>query len=73
MSITKGQRIQWRWLGTAPHNVDVTKGPAKFSSTTQMKGSFSKKLTKKGTYSDPVHHPRPRHEDDHQGEVGART
>ena len=39
-----------RWKGSAPHNVTVTSGPAKFRSATRTKGRFSKKLTKTGTY-----------------------
>jgi plastocyanin len=51
ITVSKGTTVKWVWKGKAPHNVKVTKGPAKFSSTTQVKGSYSKKLTKKGTYS----------------------
>jgi plastocyanin len=51
ITVSKGTSVKWVWKGKAPHNVKVTKGPAKFSSTTQVKGSFTKKLTKKGTYS----------------------
>jgi plastocyanin len=51
ITVSKGTTVKWVWRGKAPHNVKVTKGPAKFSSTTQVKGSFSKKLTKKGTYT----------------------
>jgi plastocyanin len=51
LTVTAGTTVKWVWKGKAPHNVKVTKGPATFASTTQTKGSFSKKLTKKGTYS----------------------
>jgi plastocyanin len=51
ITVRKGTTVKWVWRGKAPHNVKVTKGPAKFGSKTQVKGSFSKKLTKKGTYS----------------------
>jgi plastocyanin len=51
ITVSKGTTVKWVWKGKAPHNVKVTKGPARFASTTQTKGSFSKKLTKKGTYS----------------------
>src|SRR3954463_5684003 len=49
ITVKKGTTVKWVWKGKAPHNVKVTKGPAKFSSTTQVKGTFSKRLTKKGT------------------------
>jgi plastocyanin len=51
LTVTAGTTVKWVWKGKAPHNVKVTKGPATFASTTQTKGSFAKKLTKKGTYS----------------------
>jgi plastocyanin len=51
ITVSKGTTVKWVWKGKAPHNVTVTKGPAKFKSTTQVKGSFSKKLTKAGTYT----------------------
>jgi plastocyanin len=51
ITVSKGTTVKWVWQGKAPHNVKVTKGPAKFASTTQVKGTFSKKLTKTGTYT----------------------
>jgi plastocyanin len=51
ITVKKGTTVKWVWKGKAPHNVSVTKGPAKFRSTTQVKGSYSKKLTKAGTYT----------------------
>ncbi|MDX6701363.1 MAG: hypothetical protein QOF26_1589 [Baekduia sp.] len=51
ITVTKGTTVKWVWKGKAPHNVTVSKGPAKFRSTTQVKGSYSKKLTKAGTYT----------------------
>ena len=51
ITVKKGTTVKFVWKGKAPHNVTVTKGPAKFRSTTQVKGSYSKKLTKAGTYT----------------------
>jgi plastocyanin len=51
LTVSKGTTVKWVWKGQAPHNVAVTKGPVKFKSTIQTKGSYSKKLTKSGTYS----------------------
>lgn len=45
-----GDTIKWSWVGKLPHNVTVQGGPLKFKSKTQMKGSFSRKLSKAGTY-----------------------
>jgi plastocyanin len=45
-----GDTIKWVWAGTFPHNVTVKSGPVKFHSPTQKKGTFARKITKKGTY-----------------------
>jgi len=49
-TVTRGTTVRWAWKGKLAHNVTVLSGPAKFHSRTQTKGSFSRKLTKKGTY-----------------------
>jgi plastocyanin len=51
ITVKRGTTVKWAWKGSAPHNVTVTKGPVKFHSKTQTSGSYSKKLTRKGTYS----------------------
>jgi plastocyanin len=51
ITVKKGTTVKWVWKGKAPHDVSVTKGPAKFKSSVKTSGSFSKKLTKAGTYS----------------------
>ena len=50
MTVKKGTTVKWVWKGKAPHNVTVRSGPVKFRSSTQTKGTFSKKMTRKGTY-----------------------
>jgi plastocyanin len=46
-----GDTVKFVWAGTFPHTVDVKSGPAKFSSGAgKKKGTFSKKITKAGTY-----------------------
>jgi plastocyanin len=45
-----GDTVKWTWVGKFPHNVTVTSGPVKFKSKTQTKGTFSKKISKAGTY-----------------------
>jgi len=50
VSVSKSSTVKWVWKGKNPHNVTVTSGPVKFSSPTKQKGTFSKKLAKKGTY-----------------------
>jgi plastocyanin len=50
ITINAGDRVRWRWVGTAPHNVTVTRGPRKFKSETKSEGSYRKRLKKTGTY-----------------------
>jgi len=50
ISVSKSTTVKWAWKGKNPHNVTVTSGPVKFSSPTKKTGTFSKKLSKKGTY-----------------------
>lgn len=49
-SVKKGTTVVWDWTGKAPHNVTVVSGPQKFRSKVQIKGTFTRKLTKAGTY-----------------------
>jgi plastocyanin len=51
-TINRGTRVTWVWHSFGvPHNVTVTKGPAKFHSRElQSSGSFSHVFTKRGTY-----------------------
>jgi plastocyanin len=50
VSAKVGDTVKWTWAGKFPHNVTVGSGPVKFKSKTQKKGSFSKKVSKAGTY-----------------------
>jgi plastocyanin len=51
LTIHRGTRVTWKWAGVLPHNIFVSRGPAKFSSRTQVTGSYSHAFTKRGTYS----------------------
>jgi plastocyanin len=50
VTVRKGTTVRWVWKGHSPHNVTVTRGPVRFHSSVKVKGSFSKRLTRKGTY-----------------------
>jgi plastocyanin len=50
LSVSKGTTVKWVWKGRVPHNVTVVSGPQKFRSGNMTKGSYSKRLTKKGTF-----------------------
>ena len=51
VTVSKGTVVRWVWKGKSLHNVKVTKGPATFGSNPMTKGSYAKKVTKKGTYT----------------------
>ena len=51
LTVGKGTTVKWVWRGSRPHNVKVTKGPVKFTSPTKFSGSYSKTMTRRGTYT----------------------
>jgi plastocyanin len=51
VTVSKGTKVKWNFDGKNPHNVTVKSGPAKFRSSTKASGSFSRKVSKAGTYS----------------------
>jgi plastocyanin len=51
VTVKKGTTVKWVWRGDVVHNVVVEKGPVKFSSRTQSKGTFKRVMKKKGLYS----------------------
>lgn len=50
LTVTAGTKVTWTWTGSNTHNVTVLSGPQKFRSTDQSSGSYSRRLTKVGTY-----------------------
>jgi plastocyanin len=50
VTVSKGTKVKWHFGTGTPHTVTVKSGPAKFHSGVRSSGSFSKKLTKRGTY-----------------------
>ena len=50
VTVSKGTTVKWNWKGSDQHNVVVQKGPRKFQSALKTKGSFKRRLTKRGTY-----------------------
>ena len=51
VTVSKGTKVSWVWKGSSSHNAKVTRGPAKFGSSTMRSGTFSKTVTKRGTYT----------------------
>jgi len=50
VTVRKNDTVKWNWRGDVIHNMVVTKGPVKFRSKTIVKGSYSRKMTLRGTY-----------------------
>lgn len=50
-SVSKGSTVTFRWAGKAAHNVVVERGPVKFRSSTKVKGTYKRKLTRRGSYT----------------------
>jgi plastocyanin len=51
VTVSKGSTVTWRFKGSNPHSVTVSKGPRKFNSGVRTGGSYKKKLSKRGTYT----------------------
>ena len=50
VTVSKGTRVTWKWVGKDLHNLAVTRGPVKFRSSYKEDGTFSRKLRRTGTY-----------------------
>ena len=50
VAVAKGTTVKWNWKGSDQHNIVVQKGPKTFQSALKSKGSFQRKLKKRGTY-----------------------
>jgi plastocyanin len=51
VTVSRNTTVKWNFRGESVHNVTVKKGPVRFHSPTKGSGSYSKKLTKSGTYT----------------------
>ena len=50
VTVTRNTRVTWRWTGDSPHDVRVSSGPIKFHSLVQTEGTYSRTMTRRGTY-----------------------
>jgi plastocyanin len=50
VTVRRNDTVRWLWRGQVVHNVFVTQGPQRFHSKTMAKGSYSHRMTKKGSY-----------------------
>ena len=51
VTVRKGTKVTWRWAGKDMHNIAVTRGPVKFRSSFKSSGTYSKRVTRTGTYT----------------------
>lgn len=51
LTVAKGTTVRWVWRGRAAHNVSVSRGPVRFHSPNKVRGSYSKRLDRAGTYA----------------------
>ncbi len=52
VTVSRGTKLTFKWAkGASLHNVHARKGPVTFRSPFKSHGSFSKVLSKKGTYT----------------------
>ena len=51
VTVRRGTTVRWVWKGKTVHNVKVARGPVKFGSSLQKTGTYSKRLTRRGTYT----------------------
>jgi plastocyanin len=50
VTVKRNDKVRWNWTGGSPHDVTVGSGPVKFHSKVQERGSYTKKMTRRGTY-----------------------
>jgi len=50
LTVRRGDTIAWDFRGRSPHNVSVTTGPERFESPVRRKGSYRRRLGRKGIY-----------------------
>jgi plastocyanin len=51
VTVSKGTTVKWRFGTGTPHSVTVSKGPAKFNSGVRESGTYSRTVSKRGTYT----------------------
>jgi plastocyanin len=50
LSVRAGTTVTWRFQDSTRHNVTVRSGPSKFHSRDTRRGSYSRTLSRRGTY-----------------------
>jgi plastocyanin len=50
LRVRRGTVVRWVWRGRQLHDVAVASGPTRFRSSLKTRGSFRKRVTRRGTY-----------------------
>jgi plastocyanin len=51
LTVKKGTKVKWVWVGQAEHDVEVTSGPGKdLASKVMTRGTYSRTFKKAGVY-----------------------
>ena len=50
LAVRAGTTVTWKFQDSATHNVTVRRGPVKFHSRDIRRGSYSRTLTRRGSY-----------------------
>jgi len=50
VTVTRDTRVRWRWSGNSFHDVTVVGGPVRFKSRAMDSGSYTRRMTRRGTY-----------------------
>ncbi len=50
VTVRRGTRFTWRFVGSVAHDVTLASGPVGFSSPSQARGSYSFRFERRGTY-----------------------
>ena len=50
ITVKKGTKLKFRWVGSSPHNVYTMRGPSRVQSPTKRSGTWTSRKLRRGTY-----------------------
>jgi plastocyanin len=51
VTVARGTTVTWRYVGREPHNVAVQRGPERFRAPIRRRGTYSRTMRLRGTYT----------------------
>ena len=70
VTVERSDTVVWEWEGSNPHNVTVTRGPARFHSRTESSGALQEDADRSWHVQDPLHRAPAADAHDVEGRVG---